>query len=582
MTNRSPMIIMLSGLLFGVVLGLLLLNSQPQQQAEIALTQASTMGVNIIDEYANSPAQMMITSSPSPSPTPTANLATSNIIRETINVDLNSSSSSDSISVQSDTTAISDVITVPEINPDPYLHLGSIWHINGALIDTSIVTISIRDSIDGETWNTWQAYDHFHLLDNGDMYGHLLTFPPETGFIQFQINWNNPDLRINATITGVELAFINSGETENPITQPFQQTNNNGGFVTLSDAQPVVSRTQWGCPEGQNASQWQPAYTNISHMIVHHTVSSNNITDWGANVRAIWDYHTNVLGWGDIGYNYLIDPNGVIYEGRAGGDGSIGAHFSCFNSNTIGVAMLGTFSSVAPTNNALRSLEQLLAWKSDTFGLSPINASWHSPSALWLMNISGHRDGNSSQYGCPGGTVCPGNVLYSLLPSIRNNVNDIISVVPTETPTPTATFTPTSTPTPTNTPIGYAITEINEREFLDALQRSSTNNDIRIILVIFSNERIQIYIEIEGVTGLITVNPIWGLNFATLQIENMVSTNQTIPLPDSFRSTINMNLPLTMVGALDLLLAQRYESSVDAENIIISGNTMLFGVIELD
>ena len=577
MHNWSTFTVMLLfGLILGIVGSVLTLIPRAEEQSEIALTQAIDFGAVIPDEFAQNAQQM------TPTVTPTASniLTTTDISRETITLDFNLSSPSDSIGIQSDATYISEVVTVPDINPEPYLHLGTVWWVDGVLLDTSIITISIRDSIDNETWSDWQAYDHFHLLDNGDMYGHLLTFPPETAFLQFQLAWNTPDLRINATIRGVELAFISPGITANPVTQPFQQPNDNGGFVILADAQTVVSRTQWGCPDGQNSPEWQPSYTNVTHLIIHHTVSSNNITDWGANVRAIWDYHTNILDWGDIGYNYLIDPNGVIYEGRAGGDGSMAAHFSCFNSNTMGVAMLGTFSSVAPTDNALRSLERLLAWKSDTFGIAPIDGSWHNPSALWLMNISGHRDGNSSQYGCPGGTVCPGNVLYNLLPSIRSNADEIVRAVPIETPTPTATFTPTSTPTPTNTPVGYAIAQINESEFLDALQRANDNTDVRLIIVIFNDQRIQIYIEIDDVTGIVTVNPIWGLNYITLQIENMVNVDETLSLPDSFTSTVNTNLPTMMVDALDYLLAQRYEDGVDAENIIINGNMMLLGVIE--
>ena len=118
----------------------------------------------------------------------------------------------------------------------------------------------------------------------------------------------------------------------------------------------VVSRTSWGCPDGQG-SGWTPQYTTVTHLIVHHSATANTSSDWAATVRSIWNFHTNDRGWGDVGYNYLIDPNGVIYEGRAGGDNVIGAHFSCQNGGTMGVCMLGTFTSVSPTAAALSSLQ---------------------------------------------------------------------------------------------------------------------------------------------------------------------------------------------------------------------------------
>ena len=84
-------------------------------------------------------------------------------------------------------------------------------------------------------------------------------------------------------------------------------------------------------------------------MVVHHSAGANEARDWAAVMRSIWVLHVAGNGWNDIGYNFLIDPNGVIYEGRAGGDGVIGAHFSGVNTGTMGVSMVGTFSSQAPT-----------------------------------------------------------------------------------------------------------------------------------------------------------------------------------------------------------------------------------------
>jgi hypothetical protein len=142
------------------------------------------------------------------------------------------------------------------------------------------------------------------------------------------------------------------------------------------------------------------------------------VANWDAEVRSIWFLHTVTNGWGDIGYNYLIDPDGVIYEGRAGGDGVIGAHFSCRNMNTVGIGMLGTYTNVTPTPPALDSLRRLLAELCRKFGITPTAISYHPPTGLILPTILGHRDGNPSTLTCSK-TLCPGDALYSLLPSIR-------------------------------------------------------------------------------------------------------------------------------------------------------------------
>lgn len=182
----------------------------------------------------------------------------------------------------------------------------------------------------------------------------------------------------------------------------------------------VRSRTDWGCPDGQS-SRWTPAYSRVTHLVVHHTAGSNTLADWEAEVRNIWYYHTITNGWGDIGYNFLIDPNGVVYEGRAGGDGAIGAHFSCRNTNTAGIALLGSFGSEAPTAAATESLKALLTELSRRHGLRPDAIVRHVPTGLDVPPIIGHRDGNSSSLTCTR-TVCPGDVLYALLPLLRSEI----------------------------------------------------------------------------------------------------------------------------------------------------------------
>lgn len=138
-------------------------------------------------------------------------------------------------------------------------------------------------------------------------------------------------------------------------------------------------------------------------------------------VAAIFDFHVNTNKWQDIGYNWLIDPNGILYEGRGGGDNVRGAHMCGFNNNTMGLCILGTYSAVAPNSRSIDMLLQLAAWKSCKQAINPEGFGLINSYPGSMFNISGHKDGCA-----PGYTECPGAVLHSMLDSIRISVAEFI------------------------------------------------------------------------------------------------------------------------------------------------------------
>src|SRR6185503_14618684 len=110
----------------------------------------------------------------------------------------------------------------------------------------------------------------------------------------------------------------------------------------------IISRDQWGasaCPP-----RAPPQYGEVKLAFIHHTVSATDYApdDSAAMVLAICRYHRNSNGWNDIGYNFLVDRYGKIFEGRAGGvdQAVIGAQAQGYNSQSTGIANLGTFSTV--------------------------------------------------------------------------------------------------------------------------------------------------------------------------------------------------------------------------------------------
>jgi hypothetical protein len=196
---------------------------------------------------------------------------------------------------------------------------------------------------------------------------------------------------------------------------------------TAGELKPIVPSNS-GCdePESVDQSEWRaglspPSYTRsfteTEHLIVHHSATSNSATDYYNVVRNIYVYHTQVNGWSDIGYNYLVAPDGTIFKGRDPGDGEqdfvLGAHFCGKNSTTMGVCMIGNYTSTEPKEAAVLSLESLLTWKAHKDMLDVLGSSPH-PLNNDLNTIAGHRQGCS--------TECPGQKVFDKLEAIRQDV----------------------------------------------------------------------------------------------------------------------------------------------------------------
>lgn len=311
--------------------------------------------------------------------------------------------------------AITDTIRVPIDFPEPFLAVTARWSAPG--VTESPVTVTISSSENGIIWNDWMDIPvDYHTSDEpGSFMGEILFLDKRTTFIQYRVTKNKNMSDITQFPEAITFAFISPGATSEENRQSFLNMYR-GAKKTAAwgEKPPVVSRSDWGCPDGQQ-SRWSPAYKKVTHLVVHHTAGLNSSADFAAVVRSIWSGHTITRGWGDIGYNYLIDPNGVIYEGRAGGEDVIGAHFSGHNSGSMGVSIMGTYITVEPKQSALASLDDILSWKCGFSGIDPLGISLHASSGLNLNHICGHRDGRGS-------TECPGQSLYDLLPTIREKL----------------------------------------------------------------------------------------------------------------------------------------------------------------
>ncbi|MEU2928460.1 peptidoglycan recognition protein [Streptomyces sp. NPDC007251] len=186
----------------------------------------------------------------------------------------------------------------------------------------------------------------------------------------------------------------------------------------------IVTRLGWGADESLREPGF--VYTKkLKAVFVHHTSSGDDYTcaEAPSVIRSIQRYHVESMGWRDIGYNFLVDKCGTLYEGRAGGAAKavLGAHTAGFNSSSMGIAVIGSYGATKPPGAVVTALARLVAWKSGLYGADPRGTTYLTSGGgnlypkgkkVRLNVISGHRDGFA--------TDCPGASLYAELGTARS------------------------------------------------------------------------------------------------------------------------------------------------------------------
>ena len=311
--------------------------------------------------------------------------------------------------------------------------------------DTSL-EIEVRTRKGSGAWSEWfHLHSHLDLVqeDDHENLSDMITVPEadEThNTLQFRASFGRFNSLIAPELHSISFTIIDtsSGPTTEELLARQQALDDAQGSKPAGTGYPrptVISREVW-CTSVDCDYTTGLAYDDASHMVVHHTVSSNSSSDWAATVRAIWAFHTyhasdsgtNGRGGGDIGDNYLIDLNGVIYEGHMNEDYEnldvVGTHASGANTGSMGVSLIGTFTSVdypglpgiAPSEPMKASLVELLSWKADQRDINVFDASATLPFVSGgRPNLMGHRD----VYGT---TECPGAQAHVLIPWLRDEL----------------------------------------------------------------------------------------------------------------------------------------------------------------
>lgn len=296
--------------------------------------------------------------------------------------------------------------------PFPTGHAALYWAGN----PEAVVTVAF--STDGARFTPPVTVEHDEVgmqRGDGETYGAIL---PAGGATSARVTTDRPLGRLTVLALTEDAATVR--RTEVP--------KNPAGAQTVD--QGVVSRADWGADESlrfdrRGKELWPPVFQTVQKVVVHHTAGANGESGEAAKatIRSIYYYHAVTQGWGDIGYNFLIDAAGVVYKGRhshapgssadtltgenAAAQGVTAGHAYGYNSGTVGVAMLGTYSTVDAPDATKNALKSFLTAKAKAHGLdtakqalytNPVNGT-----QAIFENIPGHREVPDNATDCPGG-----------------------------------------------------------------------------------------------------------------------------------------------------------------------------------
>lgn len=317
--------------------------------------------------------------------------------------------------------------TVPFETPEPFLAVAPYWKSDRTLPDDFEIEVRGVNS-DGESTNWYDStFDPHYEAEEGGHAGQLIFLPDDTQTLQYRLTYKDTESPL--TLKSLDFHFISPGATSESELQAYRETSNvknvDSQAQTLEHGYPepgYVDRETWGSSLDLENTDPNRVPMDATHLVVHHSATEHADEDWPAAVRSFYLFHTETNNWADIGYQWLVGGDGVMFQGRAFHDEDqrtvIGAHIGGQNTEAIGFCVIGNFSDGDnyPTEKAFEGLYKLLAWKADTHN---INVNWRSEKvgmdeATW--HIAGHRD-----YGA---TECPGHNLYPDLDMIRDNVRD--------------------------------------------------------------------------------------------------------------------------------------------------------------
>ncbi|MFD9688699.1 peptidoglycan recognition protein [Kitasatospora sp. NPDC059088] len=310
---------------------------------------------------------------------------------------------------------------LPPSTTGPFELLGIGWDGPAGALDGGSLRVRTRDAATGR-WSDWHTLET-DTDDGPDRAPHGATAPLWTGrsdgvAVEFRPGPAGPPPGLRLDLVDPGAGAPAPAATRTVPAAPAAED----GHQAPRPA--IVTRAGWGADESLRDPGSE--YTGpVREVFVHHTATATDYacSDAPRVIRGIYQYHVKTSGWRDIGYNFLVDRCGTVYEGRAGGvDRPVhGAHTLGFNTDSSGVAAIGTYVDATPPQPLLDGLAAIAAWKLGLTGrpadgrtglTSSSDASRYPKGTVVDFDaVSGHRDAFN--------TECPGKALYARLPELR-------------------------------------------------------------------------------------------------------------------------------------------------------------------
>ncbi|HLT84626.1 MAG TPA: peptidoglycan recognition protein, partial [Phototrophicaceae bacterium] len=361
------------------------------------------------------------------------------------------------------TTAVADPrvgtsVLTPELDAPEFTVAGVTWA--GRQAPDEEISIRVRT---GEEWSTWSGLEP-EAAGGGDVGGtepyvvggatgvqlrleggdgalpadlrvHLIPGTPsggETEAASAQAAAALPE-RVATSSTARSSVLSAPAAASEPAAAP-DAAPTHGVLAATTGAPHVIPRAGWGA--SSSTPHWTPDFYELRAAVVHHTAGSNDYTaaQSAGIVRGIYHYHANTRGWGDIGYNFLVDKYGQVFEGRNGtlaapyGWMAEGGHARGFNSGTLGISVLGDYTTVRAPDHVLSTMAEVIAWKFADAGVEVRTPSGYvspgspaRPAGQQLPRVFAHRDVES--------TTCPGDNIYARVPALLDDVARRVSAL---------------------------------------------------------------------------------------------------------------------------------------------------------
>lgn len=383
------------------------------------------------------PAAPAGTESPAPAPAPTAKARVETApvaprVRE-VPVDEATDVTAEEVAQVGDepVPADGDVVETAPQEVKGYGAIGVTWE-PGTSVEEGQIAVQARTRVNGQ-WSAWEEL-HYNAEEGPDLGSpDALNARPGTDplivgdvdEVQTRVvtarGVETPDLQMavvdpgTGTGTALEEPTISTGTSSEVAADATIATDQGALKLQAGTTVPrptIYSRAQWGANE--SLRKGTVSYGKIAAGFIHHTVNANTYSadQVPAIIRSIYAYHTQTKGWNDVGYNFLIDRFGRIWEGRYGGvdKAVVGAHTAGYNSYSFAASAIGNYEEAQPSAATLDAYARLYAWKLSMNGIAADDTSQYVGSK-YFKAITGHRDA--------GQTACPGRYLYARIPDIR-------------------------------------------------------------------------------------------------------------------------------------------------------------------